>query len=106
MYRLGQGVEKDQEEAVRWYRKAAKLGNPAAMFNLGTCYYNGDGVGVGDSLSAVWFFLAEQAGYPNAAEAVQRAVFGKPSSREVEMILAAAERYEKGDEVSESRRRR
>jgi len=50
-YRMGEGVEKDKEEAVRWYRKAAKHGSAAAMFNLGAAYYNGDGVGVDDVVS-------------------------------------------------------
>jgi uncharacterized protein len=99
MYRLGQGVEKNKKESVRWYRKAAQLGNSAAMFNLGTCYYNGDGVEVDDSLSTIWFFLAEQAGDRGAGEAVARAISGKPYEREREMMLAAAGKYEKGDEV-------
>src|SRR5436190_7124124 len=35
LYRNGQWVNKDKQEAVRWYRRAAKHGNAAGMFNLG-----------------------------------------------------------------------
>ena len=38
------GVEQDDEEAVRWYRKAADLGNASAINNLGFMFANGRGV--------------------------------------------------------------
>lgn len=38
------GVEKNVEEAVKWYRKSAEQGYARAQHNLGICYYNGDGV--------------------------------------------------------------
>lgn len=43
-YRNGQGVVKDDKEAVKWYQKAAEQGNAVARYNLGLCYYNGRGV--------------------------------------------------------------
>ena len=33
----GQGIEKDESEAVRWYRKAAEQGHPDAQYLLGCC---------------------------------------------------------------------
>jgi len=42
-YYLGRGVEKDFEEAVKWYRKAAEQGNAYAQFNLGGRYFDGEG---------------------------------------------------------------
>jgi TPR repeat protein len=44
MYETGEGVEKDDKEAVKWYRKAAEQGEHAAQFNLGQMYRNGIGV--------------------------------------------------------------
>jgi len=44
MYANGKGVLKDDEEAVKWYRKAAVQGNAKAQFNLGIAYENGLGV--------------------------------------------------------------
>ena len=37
-YCYGEGVEKDEAEAVKWYRKAAEQGRSAAQCNLGSCY--------------------------------------------------------------------
>ena len=36
-YANGKGVEKDAEEAVKWYHKAAEQGNARAQYNLGVC---------------------------------------------------------------------
>jgi len=67
MYRSGRGVAQDKVEAVNWYRKAAKQRYPNAMFNLGSAYYNGDGVGIDDITAYAWFLLAENFGSPPAA---------------------------------------
>ena len=34
----GEGVAKDQVEAVKWYRKAAEQNYAEAQYNLGVCY--------------------------------------------------------------------
>ena len=44
MYANGEGVLKDDKEAVKWYRKAAEQGHAKAQYNLGVMYINGDGV--------------------------------------------------------------
>ena len=36
MYRLGQGVPKDDKTAVKWYRLAAEQGYARAQYNLGS----------------------------------------------------------------------
>lgn len=43
-YENGTGVPRDQARAVAWYRKAANLGHPAALNNLGCLYDTGNGV--------------------------------------------------------------
>ena len=43
-YLNGEGVEQDDEEAVKWFRKAAEQGYPIAEFHLGMRYYDGRGV--------------------------------------------------------------
>jgi|SRR5579872_1463359 len=98
MYRIGRGVAKDKEEAVHWYRKAAKHGNSAAMFNLGAAYYNGDGVAIDDVMSCAWFLLAEEAGYSEADAAVRRAA-SENSARITEASAKVAEMYESGNEL-------
>jgi len=34
LYEKGDGVEKDEQKAIEWFRKAAKLGNEVAKQNL------------------------------------------------------------------------
>ena len=42
-YYTGEGVAKDQVEAVKWYRKAAEQGYAIAQYNLGLKYDSGEG---------------------------------------------------------------
>ena len=48
-YANGQGVAKDEAEAVKWYRKAAEQNYAGAQYNLGVCYVQwprrGEGLG-------------------------------------------------------------
>ena len=37
-YAKGQGVAKDEVEAVKWYRKAAEQNYAEAQYDLGYCY--------------------------------------------------------------------
>jgi len=98
MYRNGQWVNKDKQEAVRWYRRAAKHGNAGGMFNLGAAYYNGDGVGVDDVTSCAWFLLAQEAGSAQADDAVRRAASENPS-RITEASVKVAGMYETGEDL-------
>jgi TPR repeat protein len=41
MYEKGQGVEKDEREAVKWFSHAADQGLGEAQHNLGVMYKNG-----------------------------------------------------------------
>jgi len=52
MYHSGQGVPRDYEKAMQWFRKAADQGFAAAQYNLGFVYQ----VGLGDNAEAVrWY---------------------------------------------------
>ena len=44
MYRNGEGVERDENKAVKWYRKAAEQGDGNAQYNLGLMYEMGRGI--------------------------------------------------------------
>ncbi len=58
-YLNGVGVEPDEEEAVRWYRKSARQGEARAMFSLGQIAY-----GAKDYAEAlVWFTRAASKGH-------------------------------------------
>lgn len=64
------GLESDRsvtgDEIIKWFRKAADQGYPAAQYELGVCYYKGDEFCASDIAAAVKWFLkaAEQSFAP------------------------------------------
>ena len=62
MYATGNGVQQDDTEAVKWYRKAAEQGDADAQFNLGNKYRYGDGVPKDFAEAAKWFRKAAYQG--------------------------------------------
>ena len=62
MYRKGQGVPQDDEQAVKWYRLSAEQGHAKAQSNLGVMYQDGLGV-LQDYLRAhMWYNIAATSG--------------------------------------------
>ena len=53
---------------MRCYRKAAEQGDSQAMYNLGCCYRDGNGVPRDTAEAAYWFFRAAKQGNHNARE--------------------------------------
>lgn len=66
MYSKGDGVQKNNTEAVKWYRKAAEQGNAKAQFNLGVKYFHGEGVPENYIEAFKWWNLAAAQGVENA----------------------------------------
>ena len=66
MYASGNGVTKDDAEAVRWFRLAVEPGHARAQYNLGTMYANGTGVAEDDAEAVRWFRLAADQGHARA----------------------------------------
>jgi len=65
-YYEGKGVDKNYDEAVKWYRLAVEPGNEKAQNRLGNCYYYGNGVEQ-DYVEAVkWFRMAAEQEYAEA----------------------------------------
>jgi hypothetical protein len=62
-YAKGEGVLKDDKEAVKWYRKAADQGLADAQYNLGVMYANGIGVRMDDKEAVKWYRKAADQGY-------------------------------------------
>jgi len=69
-YFKGQGVSRDYAEALRWYRKAADLGNAAACGRIGVMYYTGDGVRQDYDEALRWLRKSAELGSPEAAGTV------------------------------------
>ncbi|WP_264769424.1 Dot/Icm type IV secretion system effector CoxTRP1 [Coxiella burnetii] len=62
LYQGGRGIKRNDEEAVRWYCKAAEAGLPAAMQSLGVAYSEGLGVVRNDKEAFDWFRRAAEEG--------------------------------------------
>ncbi len=66
MYDKGNGVAKDETEAVKWYRKAADQGFSKAQYNLGWMYSNGRGVAINEAEALKWYRKAADQGDESA----------------------------------------
>ena len=62
MYDNGDGVPKDDREAMKWFRRAAEQGFPPAQYNLGVMYNFGRGVPENDAEAVIWFRKAAEQG--------------------------------------------
>ena len=65
-YANGQGVTKDETEAVNWFRKAADQGNATAQRNLGRMYANGLGITKDETEAVKWCRKAADQGNASA----------------------------------------
>ena len=61
----------NQEEGVRWFRKAAAQNYPAAQHRLGNCYYHGQGVRKDLVQSIQWYRRAAAQGYKPSQKALR-----------------------------------
>ena len=61
-YATGRAVEKNDSEAIKWYRKAAEQGHASAQANLGIRYMSGDEIGRNYTQGIQWLERAEQQG--------------------------------------------
>ncbi|KAG0059652.1 hypothetical protein BGZ90_004384 [Linnemannia elongata] len=55
---MGQGVPKDCDKAMEWYRQAADQGLPAAQLKIGYMYLTGRGVAQDKDIALEWFSKA------------------------------------------------
>ena len=62
----GNGLEENEEEAVKWWLKAAKKGHAESQFWLGNCYYMGQGVEENLKEAAKWYQAAAEQGHAQA----------------------------------------
>jgi len=66
MYQQGLGVQKSNDEAVRWYHLAAAQGNTLAQVALGNIQLEGVGARPDPVMAANWFREAAEQGDPAA----------------------------------------
>ena len=68
-YFKGEGVPKDDVQAVAWFRKAADQGDADAQYTLGAMYGLGKGVAMDVVQSYMWIELAANQGHAKAIDA-------------------------------------
>jgi TPR repeat protein len=72
MYARGKGINKDEAEAVKWFRQAAEKGNRDAQYGLGMAYLRGKGIQKSDSLAYDWLKKSADAGHVEAKKEVAK----------------------------------
>ena len=70
MLDIGRGVPEDNDEAVRWYRKAAEQDTARAQYLLGTMYESGEGVHEDEAEALKWYHKAAEQGYGPACNGI------------------------------------
>ena len=63
LYFFGQGVPKDYQLALKWFKRASVQGNARAQFMLGNLYKEGLGVPQDKHESVKWYRRAAEQGY-------------------------------------------
>ena len=66
LYRHGNGVKRDYDEALKWFRLAAALGSDQAQYSLADMYLRGFGVRQDLPTSAKWYTRAAEQGHIQA----------------------------------------
>jgi len=95
----GDGVGRDQSEAVKWYRMAAEHGLAEAVFELAKCYRFGIGVRRNRTTALKWLHKAAERGHARAMVLLGKRCLdydsGEYNSRKaVELFRKAAEQGE------------
>ena len=68
----GHGVRRDAATALRWLRRASRLGDVTAGYELGCAYYRGTGVERNSRLAMKWLRAAAQLGHEEAQAFLER----------------------------------
>ncbi|WP_413491362.1 tetratricopeptide repeat protein [Shewanella baltica] len=66
LYSFGEGVSRDNKQAVHWFTKAAEQGDADAQFTLGFMYSEGKGVPWDNKQAMYWYRKAAEQGYASA----------------------------------------
>ena len=82
MYLKGQGVEKNYEEAGKWFRKAAENRLPQAQYRLAELYTEGEGVPRDYEFAYIWYSVGAAHKHKLSQNAVEKAR-GKLSKNEL-----------------------
>ena len=91
-YATGEGVKADEQEAVRWYIKAAEQGNLTAQSKLGSIYFSGRGVPQDSTRAYFWMVVARLSG-DHVSESLGPFVRARLTRAQVTAIELDADRW-------------
>ncbi|MCP3998779.1 MAG: sel1 repeat family protein [bacterium] len=60
------GVERDDKEAVRWYKRAAEQDEPGGLANMGFMHLKGFGVDKDEARARAYYERSAEQGFPSA----------------------------------------
>ena len=105
LYVRGDGVARDEHQAVAWMQKAADQGLPAAQIELGVIYHMGIGVPKDDAAALRWVRKAADRGDPGAQARIGEFYlhgYGVPVDRAaaISWYRKAADQNDHGAEVN------
>jgi TPR repeat protein len=92
----GDGVARNEADAVAWFRQAAQKGNPNAQFELGMAYLLGRGVGQDNVESFTWLTLASLNGNTQAEQPLRELTPRLSHSEMANVRWNLAEMYRQG----------
>lgn len=72
MYRFGENIARDYDEALKWYRKAASQGDMESAAELGDMYYEGDEIPQNYKLAEKWYLQAAEQGDKDAKKSLDK----------------------------------
>lgn len=99
-YATGEGVDRDPQQAIEWYTRAANNGHDLAQNNLGAMYETGKGVDADQQTAVRWYRAAAEQGQKYAQNSLAIMLFkGEGVERDpvmayVYMRLAAEQDYD------------
>ncbi|WP_112478228.1 tetratricopeptide repeat protein [Vibrio variabilis] len=92
MYAKGLGIEKNDDEAVKWYRRSAENGYAYGQRNLAYKYSLGEGVELDNVEAYAWASVASTNGY-KTAEKLRDDLAQKLSEDELTVAQQKATKY-------------
>jgi hypothetical protein len=92
MYADGRGVERDPEQAVHWWNKAAEQGHDWAQYKLGKMYAD-EGSEMEDYLVAyMWLEIASSGGHITASKSKEK-LAGRMSEADINEAMELAQEW-------------
>lgn len=76
---IGQGIEKNLDEAAAWFRQGAVRGDVFSQLAFGVCLASGRGIALDQQEAAYWLFKAGSAGQLEAISALSDIAGHNPS---------------------------